>query len=83
MTKRNPTAALARKARITATEFAGLCNGRIARLHFQRASLEVFSGLFLMTGPSGRHSIAVSESDLDRLNGHWTEFATHSQNLYA
>lgn len=73
---------LAKKARLTFSEFAGLQTGRIERLHFQRAAIQKNGTRFLMTGPSGEHSIEIEASDLDRVNAHWTTFATHSANLW-
>ena len=35
---------------------------------------------FVMTGPSGRHSLLVVATDLDRLNAHWRVFAADSRN---
>ena len=74
--------ALAKKARLTHTEWAGLCSGRIERLHFQRAAIQKIGNRLVMTGRSGEHSIQIDESDLDRVNAHWTCFATNSANLF-
>ena len=76
------SATQAKKAIITFSEFAGLCTGRIARVHFQRASLEKSGNEFVMAGPSGKHAIAVDATDIDRLNKHWTVFATSDANAY-
>lgn len=67
--------------------FAGLLAGRIARIHYARAALSV-EGLgvdrrFVMTGPSGRHTLVVEATDLDRLNAHWLTFAAHDKNRAA
>ena len=35
---------------------------------------------FVMQGPSGRHSLLVDATDLDRLNAHWTVFVTDPRN---
>ena len=37
-------------------------------------------GRFVMTGPSGRHSLLISATDTNRLNAHWQVFASHEQN---
>lgn len=81
MTKRtaNP---LAKEAALTFNEWAGLQNGRIERLHFQRAAIQRNGTRFLMTGPSGEHSIDINESDLERTNAHWVQFATSPANLF-
>lgn len=31
---------------------------------------------FTMTGPTGNHSLFAGATDLDRLNAHWTVFAS-------
>lgn len=76
-----------RAPRLTFSQFAGLQTGRIARIYSGHASLEVTGQgderRFTMTGPSGQHSILVLASDLDRVNGHWRVFASHSLNRYA
>lgn len=74
---------LAGKAALSFNEWAGLQSGRIERLHFHRAAIQKQGGRFLMTGPSGEHSIEIAESDLERTNAHWTTFATHSANLWS
>lgn len=35
---------------------------------------------FLMLGPSGRHSLLVIATDVDRLNAHWSVFASDPRN---
>lgn len=74
---------LTKQARLSLNEFAGLCTGRIARVHFQRAAIEKHGNRLLMTGPSGEHGIDIAASDLDRTNAHWTAFATSPANLWA
>lgn len=74
------TPRLAKQARLTFNEWAGLQNGRIERLHFQRAAIQKQGDRLLMTGPSGEHSIDIAASDLDRVNAHWTTFATSPAN---
>lgn len=73
--------------RLTFSEFAGLQNGRISRIYFEHASVEVTGKgddrRFTMNGPSGTHSLLVIATDLDRLNGHWKVFATDGRNRYA
>ena len=67
---------------------------RSATIHYARASLRVqrtpipgepdlHERRFLMEGPSGRHSLLVDATDLDRLNAHWTVFASHPKNAHA
>ena len=86
-----PTAA--KKAALNLTDFAALL-ARGSRIHFDRASVEVkrvpvvgapgaFERRFVMEGPSGVHSLLVDATDLDRLNAHWTTFATDERNLAA
>ena len=51
--------------------------------HFIRwanASLTVSGDRFVMTGPSGTHSLAVGYTDRTRLNAHWKTFALHGAN---
>lgn len=38
---------------------------------------------FVMEGPSGRHSLLVDATDLDRLNAHWTVFVADPRNARA
>lgn len=42
--------------------------------------LAVVGDYYVMTGPSGLHSLLVSATDLDRLNAHWYIFASHPIN---
>jgi hypothetical protein len=42
-----------------------------------------FERRFVMEGPSGVHSLLVDATDLDRLNAHWTTFATDERNRAA
>ena len=35
---------------------------------------------FIMTGPSGCHSLLVAATDIERLLAHWTVFATAEAN---
>lgn len=37
-------------------------------------------GRYVMTGPSGRHSLMIAATDVDRLNAHWRVFASHPAN---
>ena len=37
---------------------------------------------FVMSGPSGRHTLLVDATDRDRLNAHWRVFATDPRNAY-
>ena len=34
--------------------------------------------VFLMSGPSGQHKLAVVGTDLDRLNAHWKGFTDYN-----
>ena len=44
-----------------------------------KASLICTESRWVMTGPSGRHSISAC-SDLERVNAHWRIFASHDLN---
>jgi hypothetical protein len=81
------------KAALTLTDFAALL-ARGSRIHFDHASIEVkrvpvvgaqgeTERRFVMEGRSGVHSLLVDATDLDRLNAHWTTFATHELNRAA
>lgn len=37
-------------------------------------------GRFVMTGPSGGHSLMIIATDIDRLNAHWSGFAADPRN---
>jgi hypothetical protein len=92
MTKKNSTA-------LTLTEMAALCarGARIhcghASLQVLRIPLVGTAGQgegetpterrFVMEGPSGRHSLLVEATDLERLNAHWTVFCADRRNVYA
>jgi len=81
MTKRTPKN-LTKAAALSFDEWVGLQSGRIRTLSFHRATINRVGTRFVMAGPSGQHSIEMSESDLERTNAHWTNFATHSANLW-
>lgn len=61
-----------------------------ASLRVEWVSLPGLSGLgsgampkerrFVMRGPSGRHSLLVDATDIDRLNAHWTVFVADARN---
>lgn len=72
---------------ITFDEYAGLLNGRIATIHYERASVVVQGAgddkQFVMEGPSGSHKLLCIATDHDRLNAHWANFATHPTNKRA
>ena len=68
--------------KLSLTEYASLL-ARGATIHFNRASLQIKERCFVMEGPSGMHSLLADATDLDRLNAHWTAFATDSRNAYA
>lgn len=80
MTKRNEKK-LIKSAALTESEWLGLLSGRIERLHFQRAAIRRYGNGLLMDGPSGEHVLSEA-SNLERVNAHWTHFATHSANLW-
>lgn len=72
---------------LTAADEASLL-ARAATIHAERASLRVARSetgerRFVMEGPSGRHSLMVDATDLDRLNAHWTVFASDPRNARA
>lgn len=71
---------------ITRDEWARLQSGSIARIHHNRASVEVTGSgderRFTMSGPSGTHSLLVLATDCERLNAHWRVFCTDARNLY-
>ena len=78
-----------RKARVTFDQWALLQSGAISSITFERARLtcEAVRGVcgdverrFYMRGPSGTHSLLCLATDLDRLNAHWTIFATDGRN---
>ena len=79
-------------AALTYVQFARIQNGRVARVCFGGASLEVcrvtspcgdIERRFVMKGPSGVHSLLVESTDLNRLNAHWTVFASSPENQTA
>lgn len=72
---------MANSPKLNLTDFASLL-ARGSRIHFERASLQVIDGCFVMEGPSGKHCLAVEVTDLVRLNGHWVTFAKHPENAY-
>ena len=78
---------MSNKIELNFTEFAGLQTGRIARIHCGRASIEVAGrgqdARFVMEGPSGVHTLLVDATDFERLNAHWTAFASHELNKLA
>jgi hypothetical protein len=74
---------------LTDVGYKKLCNGECARISFNRASLTVrhlpissTERHFVMEGPSGTHTLLCAATDLERLNAHWSVFATHSANQY-
>lgn len=79
---------------LTDLDFASLCV-RGARVYYRRASLQVkrvptpwkaegtTESRFVMEGPSGRHSLLVDATDLERLNAHWRTFAADPRNAFA
>lgn len=69
--------------KLTFQEFAGLVNGRIARIHSELAVIEVKCCRFVMSGPSGQHSLDIVATDLARLNAHWVPFCRHEKNKYS
>lgn len=49
----------------------------------QLADLSYKSGMFIMVGPSGIHSLHGDTTDLERLNAHWAGFCADTRNHYA
>jgi len=47
------------------------------------ADLSYKGGLFIMTGPSGVHTLHGDTTDLDRLNAHWAGFRADTRNHFA
>lgn len=37
-------------------------------------------GRFVMSGPSGRHTLLIDATDTERLNAHWRTFCQHEAN---
>lgn len=79
-------------AALTYFRLARILNGSVARISFGGASLEVCmvtgpcgdtERRFVMKGRSGVHSLLVEATDLDRLNAHWTVFASAPENQTA
>ncbi|PZR89765.1 MAG: hypothetical protein DI537_20390 [Stutzerimonas stutzeri] len=54
--------------------------GVSCRRTYGRAMLQIVGDSFVMTGPSGRHVLSVSVTDLGRLNAHWRTFARNPLN---
>lgn len=50
------------------------------RITFGRAMLRAVDDRFVMTGPSGTHSLDIGCTDAFRLNAHWQVFATDPRN---
>ena len=63
-------------------DWAGLQNGQIATIYREEASLTYKSGLFIMVGPSGVHTLHGDTTDLDRLNAHWAGFCADKRNKF-
>ena len=63
---------------LSTEDYAKLVKGSIILTMAGRCELSVDDinkePQFLMTGPSGRHTLAVSETSLCRLNAHWKGF---------
>jgi hypothetical protein len=86
-------------ASLTDSDFAALCarsatiHFDLASLRVAWVSMPGLSGLgtgampkerrFVMEGPSGRHSLLVDATDIDRLNAHWTVFVADTRNARA
>ena len=62
--------------------WARLQTGGIATIHCQLASLSYRSGLFIMEGPSGTHTLHGDTTDLERLNAHWAGFCADARNRF-
>jgi hypothetical protein len=71
---------------ITFNDWALLQSGYFSSVHCGHATLRIAGkgedARFVMDGPSGKHSLLVSETDVDRLNAHWQGFASHHLNRY-
>lgn len=69
---------------LTHTEYEFLRAGRIVTVHGNRATLTLSGkgqdARFVMEGPSGKHTLLVDATDLNRLNAHWVNFANHTLN---
>lgn len=69
---------------LTNIEYEFLLTGRVTAVQGNLAKLTVSGkdqdARFLMEGPSGKHSLLVAATDLNRLNAHWVQFANHSLN---
>ena len=78
---------MSKKIALNFVQFAGLQNGRVARIHCGRATVEVAGrgqdARFVMEGPSGKHTLLVDATDFERLNAHWVAFASHELNKLA
>lgn len=59
---------------ITETRFAFLLSGDNATTTHGKASLTVNGDRFVMSGPSGVHSLLVAATDRERLDAHWKGF---------
>lgn len=70
---------------LTHNEWAAM-HARAARIHFERASVEIkgrgVDARYVMEGPSGTHSLLCTATSLDRLNAHWTNFCLDPRNRY-
>ncbi len=40
-------------------------------------------GMFIMTGPSGIHTLHGDTTDLERLNAHWVGFCADTRNKFS
>ena len=64
-------------------DWTGLQTGRIATIHQELASLTYKSGLFVMIGESGIHTLHGDTTDLQRLNAHWAGFCADTRNQFS
>lgn len=68
------------KPEITKARYAFLLSGDSARTTFGKATVAVKADRFVMTGPSGVHSLLIEATDVERLNAHWQGFCSHPAN---
>ena len=70
---------------LTKLEYEFLRAGCVQRIQCNHATLTDFGegqdARFMMEGPSGKHSLLIEATDLDRLNAHWVPFANHELNV--
>jgi len=50
--------------------------------YVELADLYYKGGMFIMTGPSGVHTLHGNTTDLERLNAHWAGFCADTRNQF-